>query len=191
MENIGNCKEKGKGKDKIVCKAEWDNPEMTTFFCKIVVEEIHAGNRPLGTLNAKGYKNLWVKFLAQTGKDYTQKQLKNRWDNLETLYTFWESLWTDSGLGRNTELGTVTASDQWWEKNMKGTMQREKKALKYGPPICLQEMEFMFEKSHVSGLSACIPGEGGGDSIPNEDEGDGDIEETGGDQFTSATSTRS
>ena len=71
-------------------------------------------------------------------------------------------------------------------------MQREKKALQYGPPNCLKEMETMFEKSRVSGLSACIPGEDTiGDSQTNEEEElDDHIEEIGEEQFTPSSSTR-
>jgi hypothetical protein len=55
-------KGKGKEKEKIVCKVDWDNPEMTKIFCNIVVEEFDVGNRSLGTLNARAYKNLGEKF---------------------------------------------------------------------------------------------------------------------------------
>jgi hypothetical protein len=61
-------RERGRKKEKIVCKADWDNFEMIKIFCNIVVEEINAENRPLGTLNARGYKNMGEKFLARTGK---------------------------------------------------------------------------------------------------------------------------
>jgi hypothetical protein len=62
--------EKGmsKEKDKIVCKAVWKDPNMTDFFCKLVVEKINAGNRPLGTLNGRCYKSLGEKFFAATEK---------------------------------------------------------------------------------------------------------------------------
>jgi hypothetical protein len=64
MENKG----KGQGKlKKIICKSVWDDPKMI-FFCKMVVEEINAGNRPLGTLNGRGYKSLGEKFFAATRK---------------------------------------------------------------------------------------------------------------------------
>jgi hypothetical protein len=53
-----------------------------------VVEEINAGNRPLVIMNGRGYKSLEEKFFAATKKQYTQKQLKNRWDNLKILYNF-------------------------------------------------------------------------------------------------------
>ncbi|KAK8452896.1 hypothetical protein SEVIR_5G193001v4 [Setaria viridis] len=78
MENKGKGKGKSNETKKIVRQADWDNPKMTIIFCNIIFEEIEAGNRPLGTLNARGYKNLGDKFFAQTGKNYTQKQLKNR-----------------------------------------------------------------------------------------------------------------
>jgi hypothetical protein len=69
MNIAGKGKGKGKEKEKkkIVCKATCDNPEMTRIFCNIIVEEIDAGNRPLGTLNPRGYKNLGEKFFARTG----------------------------------------------------------------------------------------------------------------------------
>ncbi|XP_062203419.1 L10-interacting MYB domain-containing protein-like [Phragmites australis] len=167
-------------KEKGVAKADWD-PLVTTIFCKLAVEEIHAGNRPLGGLNARGYQSLGQKFLAQTGRNYTQKQLKNRWDNLKILYTFWKSLLNKTGLGWNAELGTVSASLEFWEETTKGQNQREKKALCFGPPNNLRELEFMFERSHVSGLSACIPGEEGiegntGSHINVDDDDDKDAE---------------
>jgi hypothetical protein len=49
---------------------------MIKIFCNIVVEEINAGNRPLGTLNARGYKNMGEKFLARTGKKLYPKAAK-------------------------------------------------------------------------------------------------------------------
>ncbi|KAG8078447.1 hypothetical protein GUJ93_ZPchr0007g5700 [Zizania palustris] len=138
MENKG--KSKSNDSEKIVCQADWENPEMTTIFCNIVVEEIQAGNRPLG-------------------------------------------------LGRHPVLGIPTASDEWWETNTKGHLKREKRTFRYAPPPCLKQWEIMFEKSHVSGQSACIPGEEVcGDA---EEEGDNDpIHELDVDQFTPTSSAR-
>jgi hypothetical protein len=60
---------------------------MIKIFGKIVIKEIDAANRHLATPNARGYKNLGEKFFARIEKkNYTQKQLKNRWDNLKILY---------------------------------------------------------------------------------------------------------
>lgn len=75
---------------------------------------------------------------------------------------------------------------------MQGIMCREKKALQFGPPNWLKEMEFMFEKSHVSAFSACIPGQDGTeDSQSNEvNEADDLMEQIPGDQCTPTSSTR-
>jgi hypothetical protein len=65
-------------------------------------------------------------------------------------------------------------------------MQREKKACHFVAPFCLTKMKIMYERSHVAGFSACIPGEGVADSMPNEEE---DHVELSPDQFTPSPST--
>jgi hypothetical protein len=214
MEN----KRKDKESEKNICKAVWDDPKMTEFFCKLVVEEINAGNRPLGTLNGRGYKSLGEKFFAATGKRYTNKQLKNCWDNLKILYNFCKSLWTNTGLGRNLDSGSIMASDEWWEENTKvrnlsfyfyvyedewrdqifnssmffvqGHMQREKKTYRFGPPNYVEDMTIMFERSRVSGLSTCIPDqEGTADSTPIEIQEEDHSEEHQEEQVTPSSST--
>jgi hypothetical protein len=52
--------------------------------------------------------------------------------------------------------------------SMQGHMQREKKACHLVAAFCLTKMKIMYERSRVSGLSACIPGEGVADSMPND-----------------------
>jgi hypothetical protein len=71
--------------------------------------------------------------------------------------------------------------------SMQGHMQREKKACHFAAPFCLTEIEIMYERSRVSDLSACIPGEGVADSMPNEKEDH--VEELSPDQFTPSPST--
>jgi hypothetical protein len=53
---------------------------------------------------------------------------------------------------------------------MEGHMQREKKACRLAPSFCLTEIEIMYERSRVSSLYACIPGEGVADSMSTEEE---------------------
>jgi hypothetical protein len=71
--------------------------------------------------------------------------------------------------------------------SMQGHMQTEKKACLLAAPHCLMEMEIMYERSHVSGLSTCIPGEGVADSMPNEE--DDHFVELSPNQFTPSSST--
>ncbi|KAK8999268.1 hypothetical protein V6N11_070444 [Hibiscus sabdariffa] len=59
-------------------------------------------------------------FEKETGKSYTQKQLKNRWDILKKEWKLWKKLKEkDTGLGWNPIKGTVDASEEWWESRLK------------------------------------------------------------------------
>jgi hypothetical protein len=70
-------------------------------------------------------------------------------------------------------------------------MQQEKKTCRFGPSKCLKDMATMFERSRVSGISACIPGqEGTADSTPIEGQEDEDhSEEHREEQITPSSST--
>jgi hypothetical protein len=68
-------------------------------------------------------------------------------------------------------------------------MKREKKTCHFGPPNCLEDMTIINEKSWVSGLSTCIPGqEGTTDSTPIERQED-HSEEHEEEQVTPSSST--
>jgi hypothetical protein len=72
---------------------------------------------------------------------------------------------------------------------VQGHMQRENKTCRFGPQNCLEDMTIMYEKSWVSGLSACIPGqEGTADSTPIERQED-HSEEHEEEQVTTSSST--
>jgi hypothetical protein len=74
---------------------------------------------------------------------------------------------------------------------VQGHMQQEKKTCRFGPSKCLKDMATMFERSRVSGISACIPGqEGTADSTPIEGQEDEDhSEEHREEQITPSSST--
>lgn len=86
-------------------------------FCQICAEEVGAGNRPLGCLNTRGYKNLQQKFFERTGKKHDKKQLKNKWETLKKEYNLWNDLKQKAtGLGWDNNKGTISASDAWWKE---------------------------------------------------------------------------
>lgn len=82
-------------------KAEWNNSENTTVFCALCVEEITAGNRSNGFMTGRGYKNIAKKFQQLRGLRHSRVQLKNRWEELKKLYSFWLWLNKQTGLGRS------------------------------------------------------------------------------------------
>ena len=100
-------------------KANWD-AYHTRVFCEICKEETLKNNRPLGCLNAKGYKNLEDKFFETTKARLTKKQFKNKWDMLKKEYTqFMELKLAATRLGCDEQSQTIEADDNWWEIHLK------------------------------------------------------------------------
>ncbi len=85
------------------------------LFCEISIEEVRAGNRPNGIMTNQGYKNICTKYFQRTGLRHSKTQVKNKWDLLKGLYSFWLSLNKDTGLGWNPAKRTVDASDEHWK----------------------------------------------------------------------------
>ena len=95
-------------------KAVWD-VDAGRIFCEICAKEANDGNRPTKSLNQTGYKNLIEEFHKQTGRLYTKKQMKNRWDELKSIWSAWVYYTNKAtGLGWDPVKQTITASDEEW-----------------------------------------------------------------------------
>ncbi|XP_050278318.1 L10-interacting MYB domain-containing protein-like [Quercus robur] len=110
-------------------KALWGDPSWTTTFCNLCVEEIETGNKRIFTaLSAKGWSNLVIKFYDKTGLNYDKDQLKSKWDVLKENWRVWEKLkGLDTSFGWDAMMGTIDASDDWWDMKLKEVS----KALKF------------------------------------------------------------
>lgn len=158
-------------------KANWD-AYHTKVFCEICKEETLKNNRPLGCLNAKGYKSLEDKFFETTKARLTNKQFKNKWDMLKKEYTqFMELKLAATGLGWDEQRGTIEAYDNWWGIHLKN-YPKHAKWRHLGPPN-LKEMDVMFCTIHVTGETTSLPREissssddddGGGMEVKESDE---------------------
>uniref|UniRef100_A0A0A9TM27 Uncharacterized protein n=1 Tax=Arundo donax TaxID=35708 RepID=A0A0A9TM27_ARUDO len=115
-------------------------------------------------MTARGYKNIAEKFYQSTGLRHSKTQLKNRWDQLKGLYSFW--LWLNKQTGLGQANGTVVADDDFWRRHTKG--HSEWKKLRHGPPEFLEQLQEMFEHTAVDGSSSCVPGQ----HIDDHDKGD-------------------
>ncbi|KAK5784591.1 hypothetical protein PVK06_039117 [Gossypium arboreum] len=66
-------------------------------------------------------------FEKETGKAFSQRQLKNRWDALKKEWKAWKKLkGKDTGLGWNPIKRTVDAPDDWWESRLKVVPEAQK-----------------------------------------------------------------
>ncbi|KAG8367680.1 hypothetical protein BUALT_Bualt16G0098100 [Buddleja alternifolia] len=143
---------------EITEKANWD-PKTTEVFIKLCVEELQAGNRPGSHFNRLGWENITRKFTSSTNRNYTRLQLKNKWDHLKKEWGIWKTLLRgESGLGWNTERGTVDQTPEWWQRKL----QEVPDAAKYRErgPMLLNEQEMLFSDVVATGGSAWTPSSG-------------------------------
>ncbi|MBA0753413.1 hypothetical protein Gogos_021024 [Gossypium gossypioides] len=63
-------------------KAWWDK-RLIEIFCDIFIKKILKGNRPGTHFTNNGWLKIMTNFEKETGKAYSQRQLKNRWDALK------------------------------------------------------------------------------------------------------------
>ena len=85
-------------------------------FC---IKEILKGNRPGTHFTKDRWLKIMTNFEKETGKGFSQRQLKNRWDALKKEWKAWKKLkGEDTGLGWNPIKRTVDASDDWWESRL-------------------------------------------------------------------------
>ena len=99
--------------------AKWDF-SITKILLEACMEEIRKCGKPGISFRAKRWEVVLENFNTRAKKTYTQKQLKNRMDNLKTEWAKWQQLkGKETGLGWNHEKGTIEADDTWWEAKIK------------------------------------------------------------------------
>ncbi|KAI5556792.1 hypothetical protein BDE02_18G058800 [Populus trichocarpa] len=98
-------------------KAAWTK-EMLHIFCDICIKAIDMGMRPNTHFDKTRWKFLITSFKEQTGHAFTKTQLKNKWDGCKKDWRIWNKLVSETGVGWNSELGTISASDEWWKQKI-------------------------------------------------------------------------
>lgn len=99
--------------------AVWSE-QLVQIFCDLCMKEVDNNNRPNTHLSKEGYENVIRNFEKETGKIYTKKQMKNKWDNLKEQWKLWKDLkGKQTGLGWDHRLQTIDASEDWWREKIK------------------------------------------------------------------------
>ena len=84
------------------------------------IDEIRNSGKPGISFRAKRWEFVLDYFNTWANKLYTQKQLKNRMDNLRNEWTLWKQLkGKETCLGWNHEIETIEADAAWWEAKIK------------------------------------------------------------------------
>ncbi|XP_061966912.1 L10-interacting MYB domain-containing protein-like [Populus nigra] len=178
-------------------KASWSKAMLHTF-CNICITAIERGMRPNTHFDKAGWKFVVQSFKDQTGLSLSKSQLKNKWDGIKKDWRVWKKLITETGVGWSTELGTISATDEWWQSKIQ-EMRGAKKFRHVGiePSLCAK-YDIMFTNIVATGQYAWTPSQGllsdednvtaGMRNTTNEDtnmeEGSGDSEEDAIPDFT-------
>ncbi|KAI9378196.1 hypothetical protein POPTR_018G054501v4 [Populus trichocarpa] len=91
---------------------------MLHIFCDICIKAIDMGMRPNTHFDKTGWKFLITSFKEQIGHAFTKTQLKNKWDGCKNDWRIWNKLVSETSIGWNSELGTISASDEWWKQKI-------------------------------------------------------------------------
>ncbi|PPS01183.1 hypothetical protein GOBAR_AA19478 [Gossypium barbadense] len=141
-------------------KAVWDK-RLTETFCDICIKEILKGNRPGTHFTKDRWLKIMINFEKETGKAFSQRQLKNRWDALKKEWKAWKKLkGEDTGLGWNPIKRTVDTSDDWWESRLKVVPEAQKFRTSGIDPEFEGKLDQMFMGIVATGDKAWTPSSG-------------------------------
>ncbi|KAI9111132.1 hypothetical protein K1719_017743 [Acacia pycnantha] len=143
--------------------ARWD-PYTTKNLLEICVKEIRISGKPGVSFKARRWEVVVDEFNKRANKNYNQKQLKNRLDNLKLDWTTWKQLLgKETGLGWNHETGTIVADDTWWEAKIKDNGKYVR--FRYQGLEFREELEIIFGETVATSQRSWTPATG----APSED----------------------
>ncbi|XP_059650587.1 uncharacterized protein LOC132296400 [Cornus florida] len=94
-------------------KVVWDD-SLTEKFCNIMEEQVRAGNRTDTTFNPKGWTTMVKEMKVQTGIKFDKTQLRNKFNQLRTIYIEFKKLLLETSVGYNHETGMVIVEEERW-----------------------------------------------------------------------------
>ncbi|XP_062028502.1 L10-interacting MYB domain-containing protein-like [Rosa rugosa] len=137
--------------------AVW-NDGLVDVFCDICIKEVDNNNRPHTHFNPEGWVNIINNFSKETGKEYTRKQLKNKWDSLKDHWKLWKDLkGKETGLGWDHRRQTIDASDEWWRLKIEKNKEYGKLKKKGIAPDFEDKLDKMFMGISATGKHAYSP----------------------------------
>nr|KJB41769.1 hypothetical protein B456_007G119700 [Gossypium raimondii] len=141
-------------------KSMWDK-RLTEKFCDICIKEILKGNSPGTHFTKDGWLKIMTNFEKETGKGFSQRQLKNRWDALKKEWKAWKKFkGENTGLGWNLIKRTVDASDDWWESRLQVVSEAQKFQISSIDPEFEGKLDQMFMGIVATGDKAWAPSSG-------------------------------
>lgn len=99
-------------------RAKWTTP-LTQILVDLMVDEVHKGNKKNYSFGKKAWKSITDEFYKKTGLKWDKEQLKNRYAVLRKQYTIAKLLLEQSDFKWDETTGTITATDEAWDRIIK------------------------------------------------------------------------
>ncbi|XP_043696840.1 L10-interacting MYB domain-containing protein-like [Telopea speciosissima] len=99
-------------------RAKWTT-SLTKRLVDLMVQQVLKGNRPNNSFGRKAWKNICDEFPKETGLKWNKEQLKNRYSVLRRQYVTVKSLLNQGEFNWDEATGTITATDEVWDKYIK------------------------------------------------------------------------
>ncbi|XP_059658790.1 L10-interacting MYB domain-containing protein-like [Cornus florida] len=160
VENVEQCgeyltiEEEGVAEVMKDGKVLWDD-SLTEKFCNIMEEQVRAGNRTNTTFNPKGWTTMVKEMKVQTGIKFDKTQLRNKFNQLRTIYIEFKKLLSETGVGYNHETGMVIVEEERWgrlSKVIKGTNKFRRHGYKH-----FDKMSTIFGDTYEEGCHVSPP----------------------------------
>ena len=102
-------------KDDIKNDGPW-NLKSESVFIDLMDEEVTKQNKPTTTFTKKSWAFMREQLKEKFGYDYTLEQLRNKFNQLRTVYRDFSKLLKETGVGWDPIKYTVTAKDDVWKR---------------------------------------------------------------------------
>lgn len=103
-----------------VNRANWSR-DTIHMFCDVCIQFGEKSKGKLGSTISQriNWKVLEAEFQKKTNLIYDKNKLKNKWDWMRSRWSLWKDLkGKETGLGWDHEKGTISASEEWWSKQI-------------------------------------------------------------------------
>ena len=73
--------------------------DINTYVLCVLVEQKRSGNTTIGTMTKRGYQAIQPGYEARAGLRHDMKQLRNRWNQLKGMYSWFKWATNQTGIG--------------------------------------------------------------------------------------------
>ncbi|OMO51148.1 hypothetical protein CCACVL1_29981 [Corchorus capsularis] len=126
--------------------------EKEKIFIELMEEEVKKGNRPTTTFNKEAWKTIRIELSKQAKFNYTELQLRNKFNQLRSRHTNFTKLLKETGIGYVAATGQVIGTEDTWQ-HLYGVHKMAKKFRKHGCPL-FDKLRVIYGDTTASGFNA-------------------------------------